>query len=80
MNGRTPAQLSVPQLKRWLACRGAAVGGRKAELVLALGLGKDIIVLSGDGENTCSVGKSGSSPAATSFASDERRYFSFIGH
>ena len=36
LNGRTPAQLTVPQLKRWLACRGASVGGRKVELVQRL--------------------------------------------
>ena len=34
LGGRDPGVLSVAELKRWLACRGASRRGRKAELVL----------------------------------------------
>ena len=27
--GRNPAELKVPELKRWLMCRGASVKGKK---------------------------------------------------
>ena len=33
LNGKKPAELNVVQLKRWLACRGAPLRGRKAELI-----------------------------------------------
>ena len=33
LNGRKPEQLKVPELKLWLACRGALTKGRKAELI-----------------------------------------------
>ena len=33
LRGKQPAELNVRQLKRWLSCRGAAVGGRKADLI-----------------------------------------------
>ena len=33
LNGRNPADLSVPQLKRWLQCRNAPTKGKKADLV-----------------------------------------------
>ena len=33
LNGRKPEQLKVPELKYWLACRGAPTKGRKADLV-----------------------------------------------
>ncbi len=34
LNGRDPSLLKVPELKRWLLCRGASVRGKKADLVL----------------------------------------------
>ena len=33
LKGRQPGDLSVGELKRWLSCRGASRGGRKADLV-----------------------------------------------
>ena len=33
LKGGSPDDLSVPGLKRWLACRGARRHGRKPELV-----------------------------------------------
>ena len=33
LNGKAPSELNVVQLKRWLACRGAPVSGKKPELV-----------------------------------------------
>ena len=33
LNGKKPAELNVVQLRRWLACRGAPLSGRKAELI-----------------------------------------------
>ena len=33
LNGKNPQQLNMTQLKRWLACRGAPVSGRKPELI-----------------------------------------------
>ena len=36
LNGKHPSQLTVSQLKRWLACRGAPVNGRKPELIQRL--------------------------------------------
>ena len=33
LGGQRPSALTVQRLKRWLACRGASVAGRKAELV-----------------------------------------------
>ena len=33
LNGKNPNQLNMTQLKRWLACRGAPVSGRKPELI-----------------------------------------------
>ena len=33
LNGRSRSQLTVPQLKRWLLCRGTSVKGRKGDLV-----------------------------------------------
>ena len=33
LNGRNPANLTIPQLKRWLQCRGAPTKGKKADLV-----------------------------------------------
>ena len=33
LNGRSPSQLTVPQLKRWLQCRGTSTKGRKGNLV-----------------------------------------------
>lgn len=49
LKGRNPGMLTVPELKRWLACRGALRGGRKADVVLRVssyiqeGLDKRII-------------------------------------
>jgi len=31
LNGKNPTELSVTQLKRWLICQGAPVGGKKPE-------------------------------------------------
>ena len=36
LNGKRPSQLTVGQLKRWLACRGAPLSGRKPELIQRL--------------------------------------------
>jgi len=36
LNGKKPSQLTVSQLKRWLACCGAPVNGRKPELIQRL--------------------------------------------
>ena len=33
LKGRSPDSLTVPELKRWLACRGARRHGRKPELI-----------------------------------------------
>ena len=33
LDGKSPDDLNVEQLKRWLACRGARRSGKKAELV-----------------------------------------------
>ena len=33
LNGRNPAVLTIPQLKRWLLCRKASTKGKKADLV-----------------------------------------------
>ena len=33
LNGRNPADLTIPQLKRWLQCRDAPTKGKKADLV-----------------------------------------------
>jgi len=38
LNGKKPCQLTVAQLKRWLACRGAPVSGRKPELIERLAI------------------------------------------
>ena len=49
LRGRNPGLLTVPELKRWLACHGASRCGRKAELVLRVseyiltGLDKDLV-------------------------------------
>ena len=49
LHGRDPGMLTVPELKRWLACRGASRRGRKADLVLRVsehivaGLDKEIV-------------------------------------
>ena len=33
LNGKEPSELNLLQLKRWLACRGAPVTGKKPQLV-----------------------------------------------
>ena len=33
LDGKSPTELNVTQLKRWLSCRGAPVGGKKPELI-----------------------------------------------
>jgi len=33
LDGKAPTELNIPQLKRWLACRGAPVNGKKPELI-----------------------------------------------
>ena len=33
LEGKDPTELNVSQLKRWLACRGAPVNGKKPELI-----------------------------------------------
>ena len=33
LNGRNPANLTIPQLKRWLQCCDAPTKGKKADLV-----------------------------------------------
>ena len=33
LNGKTPKELNVTQLKRWLSCRGAPIGGKKPQLI-----------------------------------------------
>jgi len=33
LNGKTFSQFTVIQLKRWFACRGAPMSGRKPELI-----------------------------------------------
>ena len=33
LNGRNPADLTIPQLKQWLKCRNAPMKGKKADLV-----------------------------------------------
>lgn len=38
LNGKKPCQLTVAQLKRWLACRGAPLSGRKPELIERLAI------------------------------------------
>ena len=34
LDGKNPNELNVSQLKRWLACRGAPLNGKKPELIL----------------------------------------------
>ena len=34
--GRDPSDLKIPELKRWLACRGTPLKGKKADLVTRL--------------------------------------------
>ena len=34
LTGRDPGTLKIPELKRWLQCRGASIRGKKADLVL----------------------------------------------
>ena len=31
--GRDPSELKIPELKQWLACRGAPLKGKKSDLV-----------------------------------------------
>jgi len=33
LKGKHPKELTVVELKRWLTCRGAPVGGKKPELI-----------------------------------------------
>ena len=33
LNGKSPSQLTVVQLKRWLACHGAPISGKKPDLL-----------------------------------------------
>ena len=33
LNNKDPSELNIVQLKRWLACRGAPLTGKKAELI-----------------------------------------------
>ena len=33
LNGRDPDTLKVPELKRWLICRGASIRGNKPDLI-----------------------------------------------
>ena len=33
LSGKDPAELNVVQLKRWLACRGAPITGKKPQLI-----------------------------------------------
>ena len=33
LDGKDPTELNVLQLKRWLACHGAPVNGKKPELI-----------------------------------------------
>ena len=33
LNGKNPGELNVVQLRRWLACRGAPITGKKPELI-----------------------------------------------
>ena len=33
LKGQQPNALKIPELKRWLLCRGASVRGKKADLV-----------------------------------------------
>lgn len=37
LNGKDPTNLNIPQLKRWLACRGAPESGKKPELIQRYG-------------------------------------------
>ena len=34
LTGRDPGTLKIPELKRWLQCRGASIRGKEADLVL----------------------------------------------
>ena len=33
LHGQDPSKLKIPELERWLACRGAPLKGKKADLV-----------------------------------------------
>ena len=33
LNGKKPNELNVVQLRRWLSCRGAPIGGKKPQLI-----------------------------------------------
>ena len=36
LNGKSPVQLKIPELKRWLQCRDASTKGKKSDLVRRL--------------------------------------------
>ena len=38
LNGKSPGELNVVQLRRWLACRGAPTSGKKPQLIERLEL------------------------------------------
>lgn len=33
LDGKNPTELNISQLRRWLACRGAPLNGKKPELI-----------------------------------------------
>ena len=43
LNGRDPASLKIPELKRWLDCRQASTKGKKADLVLRWNMNEYIL-------------------------------------
>lgn len=47
LNGKSPSELNVTQLRRWLACRGAPVNGKKPELIERQVICVFVIFLSG---------------------------------
>jgi len=38
LDGKKPRELNIAQLKRWLACRGAPISGKKPQLIERLAL------------------------------------------
>ena len=44
LDGKNPQELNVTQLRHWLTCRGAPVGGKKPKLVEWLAITFDIMI------------------------------------
>ena len=43
LGDRDPSDLKIPELKRWLACRGAPLKGKKTDLVTRLVIYREVM-------------------------------------